>query len=150
MEKAERLQQGLARQTGADIAATDATRVLRLPGFENHKYQVPHLVTVERFEATVARPENFPEIETHRDHVRQPAPRRSVSPGTLTQSERDWAFAKRALARGDSPANIAAVIASYRRFDKPNVQDYADRTVRKAAMSHSPNADRPSQTEIER
>src|SRR5471032_1570757 len=35
---AERLLRALARDAGADIAATDATRVLRLPGFDNHKY----------------------------------------------------------------------------------------------------------------
>ncbi len=35
---AEDLQQRMAHEFGADIAATDASRVLRLPGFANRKY----------------------------------------------------------------------------------------------------------------
>lgn len=149
LDQAERLQQALARETGADIAATDATRVLRLPGFENHKYSQPHLVTAEQMENPTARPEDFPEFAPGREHLQLPTQQRAVSPGTLSQSERDWAFAKRALARGDSPATVAAVIASYRQFDKRNPQEYADRTVRKA-LSQPPASDRTSQMEIER
>ena len=36
---AERILRGLARQFGGDPAATDATRVFRLPGFNNKKYE---------------------------------------------------------------------------------------------------------------
>jgi hypothetical protein len=43
-DQAEHLQQGLARETRADPAATDCARVL---GFYNHKYARPHLVRVE-------------------------------------------------------------------------------------------------------
>jgi RepB DNA-primase from phage plasmid len=45
-EQAERLQQWMAKDTGADPAATDSARVLRLPGFYNHKYEKPHFVSV--------------------------------------------------------------------------------------------------------
>src|SRR4029077_11970315 len=37
-DEAENLQRALARETRADLAATDCARVLRLPGFDNHKY----------------------------------------------------------------------------------------------------------------
>src|SRR5690348_14889109 len=37
-DQAEGLQRGLARDCGADPAATDCARVLRLPGFYNYKY----------------------------------------------------------------------------------------------------------------
>ena len=37
-EETENLQQQMAHQFGADTAATDASRVLRLPGFANQKY----------------------------------------------------------------------------------------------------------------
>ena len=37
-QEAEDLQQRMAQEFGADIAATDASRVLRLPGFANRKY----------------------------------------------------------------------------------------------------------------
>ena len=53
---AERLLRGLARETGADIAATDVSRVLRLPGFNNWKREQPHFVTVERKEAPIRAP----------------------------------------------------------------------------------------------
>ena len=48
-----------------------------------------------------------------------------------TQSERDWRFALRALARGDDPVAVADAIAAYR-HDKPNPQYYAEYTVQKA------------------
>jgi len=36
-DEAESLLHNLANQFGGDLAATDSTRVLRLPGFANHK-----------------------------------------------------------------------------------------------------------------
>jgi hypothetical protein len=50
----------------------------------------------------------------------------------LSQSERDWAYAKRALSRGEIPEEIIRNIAEFRAYDKPNPQDYARRTVTKA------------------
>ena len=38
--------------------------------------------------------------------------------GDLSQSERDWAFAKRALARGDDPEEVIRRIADYRGDEK--------------------------------
>src|SRR5215472_4780776 len=61
-DEAEHLQRSLARETGADPAATDCARVLRLPGFYNHKYTRAHLVRVEPHAAitgTIYRPEHF-------------------------------------------------------------------------------------------
>jgi len=62
-------------------------------------------------------------------------PRAKRQPPGLSQSERDWAYAKRALARGERQEAVVAAIASYRRFDKPSPQYYAELTVRKAAES---------------
>jgi N-terminal domain of anti-restriction factor ArdC len=60
------------------------------------------------------------------DSMAPPRPPR----GELSQSERDWAFAKRALARGDDPEEIIRRIADYRAEEKhPN---YARYTVEKA------------------
>jgi hypothetical protein len=67
--------------------------------------------------------------------TRDTARRSSAPPGRLSQSERDWAFAKRALARGEPEGLIVTSIAVYRRFDKHNPQAYAELTVRKAAQS---------------
>lgn len=136
--QAETLQRGLARGCDADPAATDCSRVLRLPGFVNHKYARPHLVRAETLAHETYRPEHFAEVSgeerTNRSHLGEPhsVQERSRPPGTLSQSERDWAYAKRALARGEPPSLVAAAIASYRRYEKHNPQDYAERTVHKA------------------
>jgi hypothetical protein len=50
----------------------------------------------------------------------------------LTQSEHDWAYAKRALARGDDPEEIIRRIADYRANDKHDPEYYARHTVTKA------------------
>jgi RepB DNA-primase from phage plasmid len=137
--QAEELQRGLSRETGADIAATDCARVLRLPGFYNYKYAEPHLVRAESLARETYRPEHFPKIASEERSGRDPqgdaAAKRVRTPGQLSQSERDWAFAKRSLARGESLSMIAAAIASYRRFDKHNPQYYGEQTVRKAAQA---------------
>jgi len=139
--QAEALQKNLARDTGADPAATDCARVLRLPGFYNHKYSRPHLVRVERLATEIYRPEHFPKLAAEERAARTDIERagaranRLASGRPLSQSERDWAYARRALARGESPALVAATIASYRRFDKPDPHYYADLTVRKAGES---------------
>ena len=132
--QAERLQRHLARETGADPAATDAARVMRLPGFYNRKRETPHFVTVDTLNDKVHRPEDFPTPQ------RTDAPnfryvRRNQESGKRSQSERDWAFAKRALARGESPQVVTAALAASRANDKANPQYYADLTVRKAGES---------------
>ncbi len=43
----EQLQKQLARELHTDPAATPCSQTTRLPGFFNHKYTPPHLVTVE-------------------------------------------------------------------------------------------------------
>ncbi len=141
-DQAETLQRGLARDAGADTAATDSSRVLRLPGFYNHKYAEPHYIRAEPMSDRLYRPEQFPEFpngETQRrelDDNRGSAGRKmGQETGGKSQSERDWAYAKRALARGESEQAVIAAIAEYRRQDKPNPQYYAELTVRKAARS---------------
>ena len=49
-----------------------------------------------------------------------------------SQSERDWAYAKRALARGDDPEVVVQRIADYRAEDKADPNYYARHTVTKA------------------
>lgn len=131
---AENMQRNFARQAGADPAATDCARVLRLPGYYNHKYGMPHLVVAERLSTETYRPERFPafRLDDRRTPVKGIRRPPAVCTG-LSQSERDWVFAKRALARGESPDVVAAAIAQYRRFDKHDPNYYAELTVRKAA-----------------
>jgi hypothetical protein len=147
-EEAERLQKALASQYGADRAATDCARVLRLPGFLNHKYVTPHRVSVESLATQVYGPMHFPEVRADAESRRaaQQRPPAARSGESITQSERDWAFAKRALARGDSPELVIAAIAQYRRFDKHNPQYYAELTVQKAAEPLGHAAGHPKST----
>lgn len=138
-EQAEELMRGMTRATGADVAATDSSRVLRVPGFWNHKYSVPHYVTVENLSEKTYRPENFPQFEQtelrdvsaggHGEALRR------RSSGALSQSEHDWAYVMRALDRGDSPEEIVAAIEKYR-SDKPNPSYYARHTVDNALREH--------------
>jgi len=137
-EQAERLQKHLVRETGADPAATDSTRVLRLPGFMNHKYGKPFLIRAESRAAVTYRPDHFPSPPSEEKGARGIADRAagaSTRTGVITQSERDWAYAKRALSRGEAPDAIAGAIAKYRSGEKYDPQGYAIRTVRKAIES---------------
>jgi len=141
-EQAEALQRALSREAGADVAVTDSSRVLRLPGFYNRKYGEPHLVEARKLSERTYRPENFPQpreadraadIETRRVgavSAKTKPPERRIS-----QSERDWAYTRRALSRGESRDSVIAAIASYRRFNKYNPTRYAERTVDKAIWS---------------
>lgn len=135
--QSETLQRKLARATGADIAATDCARVLRLPGFQNHKYAPPYFVRADFLAKDTWRPEHFPIFETPEPigkwDTLSANKGEMKSSRNITQSERDWAYAKRALGRGDSQESVIAAIASYRRYDKPNPRYYAELTVCKAA-----------------
>jgi hypothetical protein len=154
--QAEELLRGLARRFGGDPAATDATRVFRLPGFNNKKYEQNFPVTLAAgtLPELVYRRSDF-KIESvppePRSEHRRRAPTQSgvhaESPGT--QSERDWAYAIRHLRQGDAPEDIVRKIAAYRTTDrhdaqdstklsapkKPNPRYYAEHTVG-SAMAH--------------
>jgi hypothetical protein len=139
-DQAEDLQRALVRELGADPAATDCSRVLRLPGFFNHKYAEPFQIASEKRSEETYGPEHFPNLPEEgrashdRDRPGIGAEDKGVTPPeTISQSERDWAYAKRALARGESEVSVIAAIASFRRYDKRNPQYYADLTVKKAA-----------------
>ena len=133
--QAEELQRALVRQTGADPAATDSSRVLRLPGYYNHKYSKPHYVRAEQKSVQTYSPDRFPRPTLDTRHsTTSGSGHQEPTQGAVTQSERDWAYARRALTRGESETVIVAAIAAYRN-DKPNPQYYAELTVRKAAES---------------
>ena len=135
-DEAESLLHNLANQFGGDLAATDSTRVLRLPGFANRKIPEEFIVQARQESDAVYTLRDF---TTHDDSLETP---RHLSDGqerprTLpnqhkTQSERDWAYAKRALARGDDPEVVIQRIADYRSEDKDDPNYYARHTVTKA------------------
>jgi len=136
-DQAELLLRAMARKFGGDPAATDSTRVLRVPGFANRKYDEEFVVKAEQQSDRVHGPLDFKVRVDPLDSPYQPARRSSArvpraEPHTLSQSEHDWAFAKRALARGADPKEVIRAIAEYRRGDKHDPDDYARRTVMKA------------------
>jgi hypothetical protein len=135
-EQAEALQRAMARKFGGDPAATDATRVLRVPGFLNRKYDTDFRVHAEKHTDRVYHLQDF-QIRTDpiendfrlRHHSKTFS---SAEPRPLSQSEHDWAYAKRALARGDDPEEVIRRIADYRTGDKHDPLYYARHTVEKA------------------
>jgi hypothetical protein len=136
-EQAEALLRAMARRFGGDPAATDSTRVLRIPGFRNRKYDEEFVVKAEQHSEHVYHLLDFKLRIDHVDSPYQPlwrSPRRTAStePRPLTQSEHDWAFAKRAIARGTDPEEVVRRIAQYRNGEKHDTVDYARRTVLKA------------------
>ena len=135
-DEGESLLHGLANQFGGDLAATDSTRVLRLPGFANRKLPEEFIVQARQENDAVYTLRDFtidedsPETPRHVGDYRQRE--RTMPSEHKSQSERDWAYAKRALSRGDDPEAIIQRIADYRADDKPNPDFYARLTVTKA------------------
>ena len=134
IEEAESMLRAMANQFGGDPAATDSTRVLRLPGFANRKYDAEFIVQAHHESDAIHHARDFQLQEDS-----QETPRRfeseagsKLSPGHRSQSEQDWAYAKRALARGDDPTIVMQRIADFRAEDKANPEYYARHTVLKA------------------
>jgi RepB DNA-primase from phage plasmid len=138
LEQAETLLRSLASEFGGDTAATDATRVLRMPGFTNRKYaddfsvhahyESEHVHSLRDFALRDGSAGFSRDYEGTRSSRRLPA-------GHKSQSEADWAYARRALARGDDAQEIIRRIADYRADDKHDPIYYARLTVIKAQLS---------------
>ena len=135
-DEAESLLHSLANQFGGDMAATDSTRVLRVPGFANRKLSEQFVVLARQESDGLYMLRDFtihedsPETPRHLSDD-QERPRR-VPSDHKSQSEHDWAYAKRALARGDDPEVVIQRIADYRSEDKDDPNYYARHTVTKA------------------
>jgi RepB DNA-primase N-terminal domain len=133
--EAEALNHAMVREFDGDPAATDSTRVLRLPGFANKKYEADFYVQARTESTQTYHLRDFKlqidsqEAPRHHEEV---ARRQSAPSSTLSQSEHDWAYAKRALARGDDPEAIIRQIAEYRGDEKHG--NYARLTVEKAQL----------------
>ena len=135
-EQAESLLRSLATQFRGDIAATDISRVLRMPGFANRKYNEPFLVRAVQETDAIYHLRDFTIHEDSPDAPRHLGDSRPSSwrtkPGHRSQSEADWAYAKCALARGDDQETLIQRIADFRADDKPDPGYYARLTVSKA------------------
>lgn len=149
-DEAESLLHALANKFDGDPAATDSTRVLRLPGFANRKLPEEFVVKARQESGAVYAlrdftiPEDAPEAPRHLEQGEE-RPRTNPS-GHRSQSEQDWAYAKRALARGDDPEAVIQRIADYRAADKPRPEYYARLTVTKALsdLGRTQSSEEPS------
>jgi hypothetical protein len=158
--QAEALLHALARDFDGDRAATDAARVLRVPGFLNKKYDQDFLVSARCLSDRIYRARDF-KLKTEpldssyrqlRSSSRQANP---SEPRPITQSERDWAHVKRALASGADPEELIVELARSRALDKSDPQYYARLTVTKAladlgissSIGDSSNPDSQRETE---
>lgn len=128
-EQQEQMLKQLAQAFGGDPACTDCNRVLRVPGFVNHKYLPAHPVAVEYPADSVYSPEDF-RLDGVADFSMLPpcsSARKSVS-GKHSHSEDDWAWVLSELSHGKDAAKLTRELAS-RRSDKPDPLYYARRTV---------------------
>ena len=141
--EAEALMRGLADRYGADRAAIDVSRVLRLPGFRSWKRD-GFPCALAGGTGREARPEQFPaalrvarpaqRVPT-RGGRRRPARRAGrTGGGDTSRSGQDWAWTRERLRRGADPAALEIELST-RRHDKPKPGDYARRTVRRAQES---------------
>lgn len=152
-DEAEFLLHDLANKHGGDLAATDSTRVLRLPGFANHKLSDEFIVQARQESVAVYTLRDFtidedsPETPRHLADTQERG--RMVPSGHKSQSELDWAYAKRALARGDDPELVIKRIADYRAETKDDPNYYARRTVTRAQAEMQHKTD-PARTEENR
>ncbi len=142
VEQAEQLLRSMAREFGGDPTATDAARVLRLPGFNNKKFAAPVRVEGHRLTNTMYGKAEFdkargePGLGPARPNA-SGGDRKGASsakpPGgrSISQSERDWAWVRDQLRAGVQPDAVKQALAA-RRPDKSKPDYYAERTVRRA------------------
>jgi hypothetical protein len=155
-DQAEEMLRTLAQRYGGDPAATDSTRVFRLPGFNNKKYEQDFQVTISReapaHQVYIANDFGMPGQEQTRAYppsATASTHRQQSATADKTQSEKDWAYAVRRLKAGDDPHEIIGKIARYRSANlydkndptkliaeaKPKPYYYAEQTVTKAMAS---------------
>ena len=128
-ERQEQMLKLLAIAFGGDPACTDCNRVLRIPGFLNHKYNPAHCVTVEYSDDSVWNPDDFRlEIAATEATAFAPANRGRKLPHKHSNSESDWAWVLSQLRHGKDATKLTRELAA-RRSDKPNPVYYAQRTV---------------------
>ncbi len=119
----------LAMAFGGDPACTDCNRVLRVPGFLNHKYNPAFRVAVESPDDSIWTPDDFRLDAATVDALPStPVNPSRKSPAKHSNSEDDWAWVCDQLAHGRDAVKLTRELAS-RRSDKPNPAYYAQRTV---------------------
>jgi hypothetical protein len=120
-DQTESLLRSLAIAFQGDPAATDISRLLRVARIRQP--QVQRVVSRARNSGNGPdlSPSDFAAYEDSPHAPRRPGEHsgltRRMPLGHRSQSEADWAYAKRALARGDSPDEVIRRVADYRAED---------------------------------
>jgi hypothetical protein len=132
VEQAESVNKALAHEFGGDSAATDASRVLRVPGLHNWKRAEPFTVTGQQLSSKVHCLTDFQLSPPPATALPSPTfARRRVRPHPISQSERDWAMVMTRLSRGE-PRDVIQRDLERSRPDKPRPAFYAQLTLDKA------------------
>ena len=153
--QAEALLRAIAREFDGDRAATDAARVLRVPGFVNKKYDRDFLVSAQHQSDRVYHARDFKlrtELVDSGYRQLRRSPSQVPEPRHTSQSERDWARVKSALASGADPEELIAQLAQARASDKSDPQYYARLTVTKALADlreHGPGSAASSSPDVD-
>ena len=136
----ERLMKRIARNVGSDIAATDVSRVLRLPGFWNKKPNKDNTVDVvftrnERTQykrflevATASLPQSVGMNIVSQSQGRAGCANREFP----SKSEEDWYLVNEWLRQGISQTECIERLKARRVGEKKDIDYYATYTVRKA------------------
>ena len=148
--EAEAIQKAMVAEFGADRAATDSTRVLRLPGFQNKKYNRDYPIEAYSGSDQTYSLSDFRISANDRQSETQAlrrTKRHGPEPAKSSPSERDWAYVKQQLIRGEAPERLIETLKHFRQ-DKSSPDYYARQTVSRAYISVAlARGDRP--TEIE-
>jgi RepB DNA-primase from phage plasmid len=135
LDQAEALQRAMVREFGADPAATDSARVLRLPGFYNKKYEQPFRVVAEKKSEQTYWLGDFQisEAEAQTSHQEPLVTSGHAQARQIRKSpsEHDWRWAIERIKRGQSIKSLIERLVDYR-DDKPNPEYYARRTITSA------------------
>ncbi len=155
--KQEQLMSAIAVDVNADRAATDVSRVLRLPSFWNRKpgrnNSVDIVFTRQHTVAYTSLSEKLPISPRNGSSAKTITTGQRAAPAVLedakgtsdpsttgrSQSEIDWYEVHRRLSRGDHPQDIIIWLETSR-IDKPKPSYYAERTVRKALAQRAQNS----------
>src|SRR5215472_1588291 len=117
-EQAEALQRKMVQEFGADPAATDSARVLRLPGFFNKKYEQPFRVSAEAKSSVSYQLGDFKLSQNQSlsvPHESTPARAHTASSrGQRSASEHDWNWVAPRLDRGESIEVLIQKLTDYR------------------------------------
>jgi len=137
--ESENLMRAMAREFGGDPAATDSTRVLRLPSFYNKKCEAPYRIEARQGSAELYRLADFKVSLEEAQGSTLTTPQRPAGQGSSnkrTHSEHDWHWVMRQLRQGESAENLIHKLEQSRQ-DKPNPGYYARLTDTRAYAKHA-------------